>query len=228
MNRPLQILLGRPVANHQRGAVIQLMLLFVWQFLIIRIPQVIAAAVSVPASRYWHRRAVVPFYLTDANVVESETTAFESLVLTLSAMIIVLMATGLIGWIGFRLLRPGRRPRVSVFIRFWWRSNIWGTILLLALSGLASLYPMIPSQTPVIWTLFAIQTFYWATAPALFARHELRFRARRINSICPVCRYWLRERTTNRCPECGTPLAPHPAGGLMIMGETRSSSGGEV
>lgn len=55
---------------------------------------------------------------------------------------------------------------------------------------------------------------HWATASAPSARRDLRPRAHRINSICPVCRYRLREHTTNRCPDCGTPLAPHPAGGL--------------
>lgn len=60
------------------------------------------------------------------------------------------------------------------------------------------------------WTLFVpgwLVTLLAATLPALWLRQPRRRRFREQHGLCLTCGYDLRA-TLDRCPECGTPIAP--------------------
>jgi len=76
----------------------------------------------------------------------------------------------------------------------------------------------VTSARPGAWRNLVVILPHWvllvplALPPLLSLCRWKRVRSRRKLGLCPVCGYDLRA-SKDRCPECGTPILPHPVAG---------------
>ncbi len=219
MNRTLRTIAGRQTTGRWGTAVIQLVLIALWhvcfETLQYRLEN-IAAPLILRASRFWVEVGVTHGYMTAMPRVVHSPSALEMLFRSAAAVAVYMGIEAIIGWVVFRItIRHSRARWIGIFVACWWRTCIFATFILFPLFFALNLMPGWPGSNYLGILAIGSWVLVFAIGPARLGHNSIVRRARRINSNCPVCRYWLRERATNRCPECGTPLAPHPAGGLM-------------
>jgi len=197
------VLLGRPAADTRLAALLQLLLILLWHWL------VVLTWIGVDA---WHRHqdhlapgtnTRYPAYTLADALEESRYTAG-----IISPPQVA--AEAAFGWIAFRLLNRRAGVRVRMFVRCWWRACLWWT-LVAGLDGTLLLHsPWLrggPAIGGVVFNpiaMIVVPTLGLIFAPAFLARDELRpLRRRRWQPQCPECGYSVFRAAENRCPECG-------------------------
>lgn len=205
--RARDILLGRPAAGVVPPAV-QLPLIALCLTLLSGLHDYIYLSLAGPVKDFWRLMGFGPGVVRlgdwsgagwplppDAEAVRRIATGMAA-------------ATGLLGalaYLPFRALvrQPAGEGRLPGFIRHWWRSCLWGALLIPAVLVAAYLLP------PLQWVESAALpacVAYLVLGPAMLARSELRshsLRLARWRPECPECGYNLRRTTGDRCPECG-------------------------
>ena len=211
--RLLRIVLARSPGGRSLPAIIQLVLIVVWH------PLMILLASTIPfddlqewSSLLWYRAGITSSYITVVGTFPASVTVLTT-VAVLTTIFVLLEAV--LGWFGYRILIRRPSPKWYRFVRFWWRTCILGTVVVLAVMTFAPLLPVSPGS-PFALLGVAILGVFFCLGPGWLARREVIRRGRRIGKLCPVCRYCLRGIAADVCPECGTPLIRDSRGGYAI------------
>ena len=114
-----------------------------------------------------------------------------------------------LSWVMTR--RPGVRPRLAALLVLGWLLGVACVLLLLL--------PVLFLALPLGATVFG--ACYWQISGAYWTARE---------HCCRVCEYDLRDAKSDRCPECGAPVAPEQLGytGLGPMRDDGRESGGAL
>jgi len=171
------------------------------------------------ASRYWYARGVTRSTISDFHTTRggSGSTVKDLLWSYIAPIIIYMLIEALFGWIAFRFVLPKFRARwYRLFIRAWWRTCLLMTLIAPPVWFAVGLLPGFPSAAYLGFLAIGFWLCMFTIVPVRFARRDVVLRARRICSLCPGCRYWLRDLATDRCPECGTSVTRSLNGGFVI------------
>ncbi len=204
--RTRDVLIGRPAAG--AGApVVQLLLILLCLTLLGGLHDYIYLSLAGPVKDFWRLMRVGPdvVRLGDWSAVAWLPPDAEAVRRIATGMAAGVGLLGAVAYPPFRVLvrDPADEPRLPYFIRQWWRSCLWGLLLIPAIFVAAYLLPA--SQWVESAVLLACVA-YLVLGPAMLARSERRSRARRVarwRPECPECSYNLRRTTGERCPECG-------------------------
>ena len=216
IGRILRILLGCRAGGRVLPAVIQILLIFLWHPAMSLLMSAIPFAwFTAKSSFLWYRLGVRSTYLGQATVVYDYTASGTIWAVLWSAIayLVPVLLEALFGWIAFRLIVRHPRPQWYRFVRHWWRTCLYGSILtpLLLLAGAIS--PLGYSWSALFFLPIGV---YFCLTPAILARRELARRGRRIAKLCPTCQYCLRGISGETCPECGSALIRSRHGGFAL------------
>jgi hypothetical protein len=181
---------------------LQLLLIVLWHPILVTLTWELARDVIVPAAGLWHEprstaswRELPPLHVpTDAR---------DRLAL-LAVLGLLPVVEGVLAYLPYRVVTRRTRFSFAHFVMLWWRSWLWGTLVVPAGSVVLCLLPpwlREPASGLALGT-------YVLLAPAGFAQRDLRRgpRLARWRPVCPECGYSLRRLLAARCPECGQPF----------------------
>ena len=116
-------------------------------------------------------------------------------------LLMLVLVEGLVGWLVFRVVNRVYRPTSPLFIRTWWRTCAWGTVVVPSLSFMIASMSM---QYDIGMNGILLGPIFLMLGPAWLVQDELKpHRRSRWRPECPECGYSLRGLTESRCPECG-------------------------
>jgi hypothetical protein len=193
--------LARPTARGWIVPVFQFCLILILQPVIFFVTEAVGNATIVPASHFWYRVGLVSHYAGSVSAFPENTNLAE-VVRAVPFALIAIMLEGVVAWIPFRIVTRHSRVPLELFLRSWWRTWLWGLVVLPTGAFVFGVLPQVPGfETTGGFALAA----YLLLGPAGFARAELRRHRRRSRwrPVCPECGYSLRRLRGDRCPECG-------------------------
>ena len=199
-------LLARPTTRARLGVAVQLVLIPLWH---VGLVLVLPWAWYEGASRASARTGGPPTQIVAEGPLPSPSlgvTETEAALLTILAGTALLGAEGIIAFIPFRIVARRLSRPFAPFVRAWWRTCLWGSLLLPLAAYLEG--SLTPGTAPdgAAWPVSAL---YLLLGPAVFAEGEVRrsgLRMSRWRPVCPECGYSLRRAVSDRCPECGEPF----------------------
>jgi len=196
--------LARPTARGWIVPVFQLWLILVSHPAIVFIATWIAHIAGTLSSRFWHSLTLSPTAIAwrpartpglDTNVL------LDGLAVAAVAAPVAMILEAVSAWIPFRFVARQRRPPLSRFVRSWWRTCLWGYLVIPAGAAIFAdaphnvFFEALPALALCAYAVFG---------PALLARSERPYlRRSRWRPVCPECGYSLRRLRGERCPECG-------------------------
>ncbi len=189
----------------QRGAegawvvALQLLLIVLWHPVLIPLAWALSEDVIVPAARLWYEIGEAPAWRESASFNLPADPKDRLALFAIFGLVPVVEAV--VAYIPYRIVTRRARFSLAHFVRLWWRTWLWGTLLVPAGAVVLSLLPPWLRE-PVSGLAFVT---YVLLAPGGFAQQELRsaHRLARWRPVCPECGYSLRRLVELRCPECG-------------------------
>ncbi|MHC4444437.1 MAG: hypothetical protein ACYTBZ_22615 [Planctomycetota bacterium] len=214
VNRIFDIICARPVGSRILPSVLQLSFIVIWHYLLFIWLKVLDN-LHEWSQRFWFQQGISDSFGYNYEVVETVPFSFvEKLFLVVIPYLIVLLIEALISWFGFRLF-VRRRPKLYRFIRYWWRTCLYGTIVISIFTVLINIFsPLFPFMSG--FTGILLLGTYILVTPGFLAFREINRRQIRLAPLCPFCRYWLHAWFGKVCPECGTTLLRGKKGGYVI------------
>lgn len=204
-------LLAQPGADGAGTILLQLTLIILWHPVVLLLAWAATEHIMVPASKFWHELGLTSSYIRSVDAPElslpSGAEQWRALLVGLALLAIVEACLVYLPiWVTTRPTQLSL-PR---FVRLWWRTWLWGTLLIPAGAVLISLLPEPANEAGPLGlpVYMLVLPFYFLAAPAWLAWREKPRRPRlaRWRPVCPECGYSLRRAVADRCPECGQPF----------------------
>ena len=196
-DRISKILLGRPAGGRLLPACVQLSLIYAWHLLLsfaLVFNQGWLTRLNEHAQRFWFRHGL------SIGVANHETISNPNIPVLLwhhfiSCLILILLEA-LVMWIIFRLAIRRPRPKWNHFIRYWWNTCLYSTVILIIMEILSVVLPSQLFISPFFafspgTILMILIGLFFMLMPAVLSCREVSKRAIRISPLCPICKYWL-------------------------------------
>ena len=198
---------GRPAARGGVGIGVQVVLIYLWHVAVIMFGPLADGLSGVGRAMWWGEATPAgssePFAESMARWCAGLfSTAPDVFLLVLGELAGVVAIEALVAFLIMGLVVPLRRLTVGLFVRSWWRTCLWATLIL----------PAILLCAPALWTdrsgdspVFPASAAVLVFGPAWLANGDLprRLRVARWRPVCPECGYSLRRLARENCPECG-------------------------
>lgn len=201
VRRLRDIILARPSARGPAAVLVQCLLILLWHALFLAICVAVHNLVIADASRFWiAMRVVQSVGVPEGHVSllgtlrEYPETAYWSAVL--------FALEGAIAYLLFRVFVPSAPNVPERFLRSWWRTCLWATVLAPPAAVLGAL---LPPNYLLNWIVPVPLLAGLVIGPAITARLDRApgLRRSRWRPVCPECGYNLRRAMGACCPECG-------------------------